>query len=89
MSLSRVWTGWRSALVIIKPETVIAWHRRGFQMFWTWKSRRRTGRPTVAAEVCVLIRTMSQANPRWGAPRLHGELLKLGIEVCQAPVANI
>ena len=79
MSLSRVWTEWRSALVIVKPETVIAWHRRGFQMFWTWKSRRRTGRPTVPADVRLLIQTMSQTNPRWGAPRIHGELLKLGI----------
>jgi hypothetical protein len=81
MSLSRVWAEWRSALVIVKPETVIAWHRRGFQMFWTWKSHRRTGRPTVPADVRVLIRTMSQTNPRWGAPRIHGELLKLGIDV--------
>jgi hypothetical protein len=81
MSLSRVWADWRSALVILKPETVIAWHRRGFQMFWTWKSHRRTGRPTVPADVRVLIRTMSQTNPRWGAPRIHGELFKLGIDV--------
>ena len=88
MSLSRVWTEWRSALVIVKPETVIAWHRRGFQMFWTWKSRRRTGRPTVPADVRVLIQTMSQTNLRWGAPRIHGELLKLGIDVSQATVAK-
>ena len=88
MSLSRVWTEWRSALVIVKPETVIAWHRRGFQMFWTWKSRRRTGRPTVPADVRLLIQTMSQTNPRWGAPRIHGELLKLGIDVSQATVAK-
>jgi hypothetical protein len=74
--------------VIVKPETVIAWHRRGFRLWWTWKSRRRMGRPTVPADVRVLIRTMAQANPRWGAPRIHGELLKLGIEVCQATVAK-
>jgi hypothetical protein len=86
--LSHVWADWRSALVIVKPETVVAWHRRGFQIFWTWKSRRRLGRPTVAADVRVLIRTMSQTNPRWGAPRIHGELLKLGIQVCQATVAK-
>jgi transposase InsO family protein len=72
----------------VKPETVVAWHRRGFQIFRTWKSRRRLGRPTVAADVRVLIRTMSQTNPRWGAPRIHGELLKLGIQVCQATVAK-
>ena len=86
--LSRVWAGWRAALVIVKPETVIAWHRRGFRLFWTWKSRRRTGRPTVPADVRALIRTMSHANPLWGAPRIHGELLKLGIDVCQATVAK-
>jgi putative transposase len=81
--LSRIWTGWRTALVIVKPETVIAWHRRGFRLWWTWRSRRRIGRPTAPADVRTLIRTMAQANPRWGAPRIHGELLKLGIDVCQ------
>jgi putative transposase len=86
--LSRLWTGWRTALVIVKPETVIAWHRRGFRLWWTWKSRRCLGRPTMPADVRTLIRTMAQANPRWGAPRIHGELLKLGIDVCQATVAK-
>ena len=88
MWLARVWNNWRTALVIVKPETVIAWHRRGFRLFWTWKSRRRTGRPTVPSDVRALIRTMSRANPLWGAPRIHGELLKLGIDVCQATVAK-
>jgi putative transposase len=88
MWFSRVWTEWRPALVIVKPETVVAWHRRGFRLFWIWKSRRRTGRPTAPPDVRVLIRTMSQTNPRWGAPRIHGELLKLGIDVCQATVAK-
>ncbi len=68
--LSRIWTGWRTALVIVKPETVIAWHRRGFRLFWTWKSRRRTGRPTVPADLRALIRTMAQTNPLWGAPQI-------------------
>jgi putative transposase len=86
--LSCLWTGWRTALVIVKPATVIAWHRRGFRLLWTWKSRRRTGRPTVPLAVRTLIRTMSEANPLWGAPRIHGELLKLGIEVGQASVAK-
>ena len=86
--LSRSWPGWRQALVIVKPETVIAWHRRGFRLFWTWKSRQHTGRPTIPADVRTLIRTMSQTNPRWGAPRIHGELLKLGIDVSQATVAK-
>src|SRR5438309_9177110 len=86
--LARFWTGWRTALVIVKPETVIAWHRRGFRLWWTWKSRRRLGRPTVPTDVRTLIRTMSQANPRWGAPRIHGELLKLGLDVCETTVAK-
>ena len=86
--LSRVWTEWRAALVIVKPETVIAWHRRGFRVWWTWKSRHRMGRPTVPADVRSLIRTMAQANSLWGAPRIHGELLKLGIDVSQATVAK-
>jgi putative transposase len=86
--LSRIWTGWRTAIVIVKPETVIAWHRQGFRLWWAWKSRRHMGRPTVPAEVRTLIRTMSQANPRWGAPRIHGELLKLGLDVCETTVAK-
>jgi putative transposase len=86
--LSRIWTGWRTALVIVKRETVIAWHGRGFRLWWAWKSRRRIGRPTVPADVRALIRTMAQANQRGGAPRIHGELLRLGIDVCQATVAK-
>jgi putative transposase len=88
VTLSRTWTGWRTALVIVKPETVIAWHRRGFRFWWAWKSRRRLGRPTVPPDVGALIRTMAQANPQWGAPRIHGELLKLGIDVSHATVAK-
>ena len=62
---SQFWCHWRTALVIVKPDTVIAWQRRRFRLFWTWKSRRRTGRPTVPHEVRALIRTMSVANPLW------------------------
>jgi transposase InsO family protein len=86
--LSRAWCGWRSAVHIVKPETVIAWHRRGFRLFWTWKSRQRTGRPGVPAAVRSLIRELSTANPLWGAPRIHGELQKLGISVSQSTVAK-
>ena len=86
MWLSRVWRDWR-IVVIVKPETILAWHRRGFRLFWAWKRRGR-GRPTVTAEVRALIRTMSEANPLWGAPRIHGELLKLGVTVSQAAVAK-
>ena len=86
--LSRVWPGWRSALLIAKPETVIAWHRKGFRLYWTWKSRLPNGRPTVPQEMRALIRRISLANPPWGAPRIHGELLKLGVEVSQGTVAK-
>jgi putative transposase len=86
--LSKCWNGWRAALAIVRPETVVAWHRRGFRLFWTWKSRHRAGRPGVPPEVRHLIRTMADMNPLWGAPRIHGELLKLGIDVSQSTVAK-
>jgi hypothetical protein len=87
--LSRTWSGWRDALVIVKPETVIAWHRHGFRLFWAWKSRHWMGRrPTFPRELQTLIRTMSEANPLWGAPRLHGELLKLGFSISQTTIAK-
>ena len=78
----------RNALKILQPATVIAWHRAGFRAYWRWKSRPRGGRPQASAEVRELIREMSIANPLWGAPRIHGELLKLGIEVGQTTVAK-
>jgi putative transposase len=87
--LSRVWRDWRSALVIVKPETVVAWHRRGFRLFWTWKVRHgQSGRPAVAHEVRDLIRRMCRENPNWGAPRIHGELLKLGIDIGESSVSK-
>ena len=86
--LSQAWSGWRPALVLVKPATVLAWHRRGFRLFWTWKSRHRTGRPPRRARFARLIRQCSPANPLWGAPRIHGELQKLGIAVSQATVAK-
>ena len=86
--LCRIWPGWKSALRIVKPETVIAWHRKGFRLYWSWKSRRCPGRPPVVAEVRELIRRMSLANPGWGAPRIHGELGKLGITVSETTVAK-
>jgi putative transposase len=75
-------------LIVVKPETVIGWHRQGFRLYWRWKSRHPAGRPSISSEVADLIRRMSLANPRWGAPRIHGELLKLGIQVSQATVAK-
>jgi putative transposase len=86
--LSCVWNEWRTTLVFVKPETIIAWHRRAFRSFWSWKSRRRIGRTPVPPEIRALIRRMSGANPRWGAPRIHGELLKLGLDVSQSTVAK-
>ncbi len=86
--LARCWNGWRDTLIVVKPETMVRWHRKGFKYYWAWKSRRRGGRPAVPREVRDLIRRMSRANPLWGAPRIHGELLKLGIEVSQPTVAK-
>ena len=84
-----VWSGWRSALAIAKPESVIAWHRKGFRMYWTWKSRHgERCRPALAKESRELIRQSSLANPLCGAPRIHGELLKLGTDVSQATAAR-
>jgi hypothetical protein len=87
--LCGTWAEWRSALRIVKPATVIAWHRKGFRLFWTWKVRRgQTGRPPVSKEIRKLIRRMSRENPLWGAPRIHGELLKLGIDVGETSVGK-
>jgi hypothetical protein len=83
--LSRLWTGWRNALIVVQPDTVVRWHRQGFRLYWRWKGRRRgEGRPAVPREVRDLVRRMALANPLWGAPRIHGELSKLGIEISQA-----
>ena len=73
----------REALAIVRPDTVVRWHRAGFRCYWRWKSRSRPGRPAVPAEIRQLIRQMSGANPLWGAPRINGELVKLGIDIGQ------
>jgi hypothetical protein len=86
--LYRLAPGMLDALAIVKPETVIRWHRAGFRAYWRWKSRPRGGRPKTRLEIRHLIREMSLANPLSGAPRIHGELLKLGIDVGQATVAK-
>jgi len=75
-------------LTIVRPETLVQWHRAGFRFYWRWKSRPRGGRPQIEADLRVLIRRMSIENPLWGAPRIHGELLKLGFEVAQSSVAK-
>src|ERR1017187_9732096 len=74
------------AITVVKPETVIRWHRRGFRAYWRWKSRRRGGRPRIDREVRDLIRRINKENPLWGAPRIHSELLMLGIEVAESTV---
>jgi len=86
--LYRFWPGVLASMVIIKPETVVRWHRRGVKAFWRRKSRGAPGRPPIAKETRELIREVSIANPLWGAPRIHGELLKVGIEVAQSTVAT-
>src|SRR5512135_771503 len=86
--LYRLFPSLRDAAVIFEPETLVRWHRKGFCLFWRWKSRRRAGRPAVPSEIRNLVRQMSRENPLWGAPRIHGELLKLGINVSQSSVAK-
>jgi putative transposase len=86
--LSRLWPSWRSRIRIFKPATVISWNRKGFCLYWTWKSRARQGRPCTARDVRDLIRRMSWAHPGWGAPRSHSELLKLGIDIGETTVAK-
>jgi hypothetical protein len=75
-------------LAIVQPETVIRWHRAGFRSYWRWKSRRRGGRPIIGSDLRLLVRRMSIDNPLWGAPRIHGELLKLGFAVAHSTVAK-
>ncbi|MFZ0888229.1 MAG: hypothetical protein WA005_07235 [Candidatus Binataceae bacterium] len=84
--LYRLWPRCLEVMALVKPATVVQWHRQGFRLFWRWRSR--SGRPAVDREIRDLIRQMSSANLLWGAPRIHGELLKLGIEISQATVAK-
>ena len=88
--LSRFWRNWQEPLIVVKPETVIRWNRMGFKLFWKLKSQRKgPGRPRISQETRDFIRTMAKANPLWGAPRIHGELLKLGIEISERTVSNL
>src|SRR5262245_33669569 len=90
VGLARVWTGWREALVIVSPDTVLRWQRRRFRAYWAKLSGRPTrGRPCIPAEIAALVKKMAAANPLWGAPRIHGELLKLGIEVGERTVSRL
>jgi putative transposase len=90
VALASVWGRWKQALVIVSPDTVLRWQRRRFRDYWTQLSGRRLGgRPPVNAEIVALVRKMATANPLWGAPRIHGELLKLGIELAQRTVSRL
>ena len=87
--LSRLWSHWQSALLIVQPETVIRWHRQGFKLYWRWKSRGgKRGRPPIEREIRNLITRMSRENPTWGAPRIVSELALLGHDVAQQTVAK-
>jgi len=88
--LSRVWAQWADVLVIVRPDAVVRWHRRGFHLFWRWKSRQQgPGRPSTSKALRDLIRRMAAENLGWGAPRIHGELLKLGIHISERTVSRL
>ena len=90
VGLARIWAGWRQSLVIVTPDTVLRWQRRRFREYWTRLSGRTTGgRPPINAEIRALITRMATANPLWGAPRIHGELLKIGIDVAERTVSRL
>src|SRR5499433_3442455 len=86
--LRATWSRWKDALLIVKPETVVGWHRAGFRLYWRWKSRPRGGRPRITPEVRALILRLAQENADWGAPKIHGELQKLGFALCERTVAR-
>lgn len=88
--VSRLWDDWRNVLIVVKPETVIRWHRMGFRLFWKMRSRKgRVGRPPLDSSTRRLILDMARSNPTWGAPRIHGELRELGTEVSETAVSKI
>jgi hypothetical protein len=87
-TLRAVWCRWADVLIIVKPATVIAWHRAGIGLYWRWRSRRQGGRPKVTEEIRELIRRLANENTDWGAPKIHGELQKLGFVVSERTVAR-
>ncbi len=88
IALRRVWSRWADVLVVVKSQTVVGWHRAGFRLFWKWRSRAHGGRPKTTAEIRALIRRLAHENPSWGAPKIHGELQKLGFVVSERTVAR-
>ena len=87
-ALRHCWSRWTEVLVIVKPDTVIGWHRAGFRLYWRWRSRPRGGRPKISGEIRALIQRLAQENRDWGAPKIHGELQKLGFVVAERSVAR-
>jgi putative transposase len=88
--LARIWAPWRRALHLVNGDTVVGWQRKGFRIYWTRISQRKNGgRPQASSEVRALIKRMATANPYWGAPRIHGELLKLGMEISERTVSRL
>ena len=90
VALRKIWPRWKESLLIVKPETVVGWHRRGFRFHWKFISRRgkKRGRPNINKEIRELIRRMAAENPTWGGPRIHGEILKLGFDVSERTVSR-
>jgi hypothetical protein len=86
--LSQLWKNWREVLIIVKPETVIKWHRQGFKLYWRWKSKAQVGRPKIDKEIHELIKRMSLENPLWGTPRIQSELRLLGFDLAESTVAK-
>jgi putative transposase len=86
--LSQLWKNWREVLTIVKPETVIKWHRQGFKFYWRWKSKAPVGRPKIDKEIRELIKRMSLENPLWGTPRIQSELRLLGFDLAESTVAK-
>ena len=88
--LSQTWSGWQNALLIVQPDTVVRWHKSAFKLYWKFKSRGgKRGRPPLDPEVKALVFKLAAANPLWGAPRIHGELVKLGIELSERTVSGL
>ena len=87
-TLHRFWPGWSDVLLIVKPETVVAWHRAGFRLYWQWRSRARGGRPRISQELRDLIARLADENPDWGAPKIHAELQKLGFTIAERSMAR-
>src|SRR5271157_3776600 len=86
--MTRLWPSLLGTIQVVEPATILRWHRAGFRSYWRWKSRKRAGRPRIDRELRDLIRRMSWENPLWGAPRIHGELLKLGFELAESTVSK-